>query len=140
MSSDARAEKPETEKYIHDHEGLFTKRLMGARTASNSAAFLLPHLRPGHKLLDIGSGMGTITVGLAEAVSPGEVFGLDMGESQVAAARDHAAEKGVSNVRFLVMDAYHLDFESNTFDAVFSNACARTRSDRRRRSTGSQRW
>src|SRR5580704_9535601 len=35
------------------------------RTAENSAGYLLPHLRPGLSLLDIGCGPGTITVDLA---------------------------------------------------------------------------
>ena len=105
MSSDASAEKPGEKSYIHDHNNPYTRQIMSARTAGNSAAFLLPHLHSGQKLLDIGSGRGTITVGLAKAVSPGEVIGVDMEESQIAAARDHAAEKGVSNVHFTAMDA-----------------------------------
>ncbi len=40
------------------------------RTAANSAAYLLPHLRPGTRLLDVGSGAGTITVELADRVAP----------------------------------------------------------------------
>jgi 2-polyprenyl-3-methyl-5-hydroxy-6-metoxy-1,4-benzoquinol methylase len=31
------------------------------RTAANSAAYLLPHLHDGQRLLDVGSGPGTIT-------------------------------------------------------------------------------
>ena len=42
------------------------------RTAQSQAAFLLPHLRPGMALLDLGCGPCTITVGLAEAVAPGQ--------------------------------------------------------------------
>ena len=41
------------------------------RTAENSAAYLLPVLRPGLDLLDVGCGPGTITVDLAARVAPG---------------------------------------------------------------------
>ena len=93
MSPDGGAEKPEAESYIHNHGGAFTKRVMGSRNVSNSAAFFLPHLRPGRRLLDIGCGLGTITVGLAQAVAPGELIGIDMDESQISAARDRALEQ-----------------------------------------------
>ncbi len=45
------------------------------RTAENSAGYLLPHLRPGLRLLDVGCGPGTITIDLARRVAPGQVIG-----------------------------------------------------------------
>ncbi len=121
-SPDDEKEQPQKENYIHDPNGIFTKRVMGARTVATCAAFLLPHLRPGQRLLDLGSGLGTITIGLAEAVSPGKVVGIDVEEGQVKEAREKATEQGVSNIRFEVGDAYQLDFESESFDVVYSNA------------------
>ena len=47
------------------------------RTAENSAAYLLPLLRPGLDLLDVGCGPGTLTADLATRVAPGRVLGLD---------------------------------------------------------------
>ena len=37
--------------------------------AEVNAAYLLPHIRPGHRILDFGCGPGTISVGLARAAS-----------------------------------------------------------------------
>jgi ubiquinone/menaquinone biosynthesis C-methylase UbiE len=47
------------------------------RTAENSAAYLLPHLHAGDRILDVGCGPGTITADLAARVSPGRVTALE---------------------------------------------------------------
>ena len=64
--------------YVHTTTSIDRGRLE-RRTAARSAAFLLPHLRPGMRLLDFGCGPGSITVGLAGVVAPGEVVGVDIG-------------------------------------------------------------
>jgi SAM-dependent methyltransferase len=96
--------------------------IMALRTAQSHAAFFLPHLKPGMTLLDCGCGPGTITLGLAEVVSPGQVVGTEIEESQVAVARQNAATHNISNARFEVADAYDLPFAENLFDAVFVSA------------------
>ena len=60
---------------------------LGLRTAAQEGAFFLPHLRPGMRVLDLGCGPGSITLGLAEAVAPGDVVGIDLQPSQVAQAQ-----------------------------------------------------
>jgi ubiquinone/menaquinone biosynthesis C-methylase UbiE len=47
------------------------------RTVENSAAYLVPFLRPGLDLLDVGCGPGSITQDFATRVAPGRVCGLD---------------------------------------------------------------
>ncbi|MBI4340440.1 MAG: methyltransferase domain-containing protein, partial [Chloroflexi bacterium] len=54
------------------------------RRASSRAAYLLPHLRAGFSLLDCGCGPGTVTIGLAEAVAPGQVVGIDLDARSLA--------------------------------------------------------
>ena len=95
---------------------------MAARSAEREAAFLLPHLRPGMRLLDAGCGPGTITLGLAAAVAPGEVVGLELSPAMVEQARALAAERGVANVRFEVGDVQALPFPDASFDAAFESA------------------
>jgi ubiquinone/menaquinone biosynthesis C-methylase UbiE len=92
-----------------------------ARTADRQAAFVLPYLRPGMNLLDIGCGPGTITLGLAQAVAPGHVTGIDHDSAHIEAARALAAERGVTNVTFQIGNALLLPFEDGTFDAAFEN-------------------
>ncbi len=65
-----------TPKYTHGHaESVLRSHRW--RTADNSAAYLLPQLRPGQSLLDIGAGPGTITADLADRVAPGRVTALE---------------------------------------------------------------
>lgn len=97
-------------------------RYMQRRHAARDAAFLLPHLAPGLRLLDCGCGPGTITAGLAEAVSPGQVVGVDLEPSQVALAEKRAAERGLRNARFEAASIYRLPFPDGSFDVVFSHA------------------
>src|SRR3712207_7201034 len=66
---------------------------LARRTAADAAAFLLPHLRPGMRLLDAGCGPGTITVGLAGAVQPGEVVGIDPDAGRLEQARDRKSTR-----------------------------------------------
>lgn len=91
------------------------------RTASVEAGFFLPHLKPGMSVLDCGCGSGSITLGLAEAVVPGELIGLDIGEAAIAHARNLVKERGISNVQFDVGNINEIPFEDASFDAVFSH-------------------
>ena len=90
------------------------------RTAENSAGYLLPHLRPGQSLLDVGCGPGTITADLALLVAPGEVVGLDAAPAVLDQARAHAAGlgSGAANLRFEVGDLFSLAYADASFDVV----------------------
>lgn len=97
-------------------------RYQQTHTAAKEAGFFLPYLRSGMSLLDCGCGPGTVTTGLAEAIAPGQVTGIDKEVSQIEIARSHAAEKGISNLRFEVGDIYAISFSDDSFDAVFATA------------------
>ena len=98
------------------------RQLLDRRSARTHAAYLLPRLRPGMKLLDFGCGPGNISVGLADAIAPGEFHGIDMEESQVELARAAAKAGGHDNMTFHVGNVYELPFEDNTFDAAHCHA------------------
>lgn len=106
--------------YTHGHHDSVL-RSHTWRTAENSAAYLLGSLAPGQRLLDIGCGPGTITLDLAERVSPGEVLGIDPSAEVVARARAEGEARGVANVTFSVGDAYALDHPDGSFDVVHAH-------------------
>ena len=87
-------------------------------TAEVHASYLLPYLRPGLRVLDFGCGLGAISSGLAKAVSPGEMHGVDMEESQIELARAVAAARGQKNARFHTGDVTELPFEDGFFDVA----------------------
>src|SRR5215831_17864683 len=93
----------------------------GARSSRRNAAFFLPHLRPGMSIVDVGCGPGAITIGLAEAVAPGAVIGVDLDQDQVSRAEALAAERGVANVQFQVGSVYELPFADSSLDAAFAH-------------------
>lgn len=106
--------------YTHGHQDAVL-RSHRWRTAQNSAAYLLPHLVHGQRLLDIGCGPGTLTADLARLVAPAEVIGVDIAQSVVEEAKAHAAESGVSNVRFVAGDFRASGLEPAGFDVVHAH-------------------
>ena len=97
-------------------------RYFQSRGIAREAAFFLPHVRSGMTLLDCGCGPGSITLGLAEAIAPGEVVGVDRDASRIEIAEQSASERGVANVRFQAADAHELPFPDASFDTVFAHA------------------
>ena len=89
------------------------------RTAENSAGYLLTHLRPGMRVLDVGCGPGTITRDFGSLVGPeGEVLGVDNAADVVAQAAEGC---GLPQVRFAVGDVMRLDLPDGAFDVVHAH-------------------
>lgn len=89
------------------------------RTAANSAAHLLPHLHDGQRLLDVGSGPGTITADLARLVR--EVVALEVTEEAAALTRAELDRRGIHNATVLVGDVHALDLADDAFDVVHAH-------------------
>ena len=109
------------QEYLYDDDSAMTVKYHASRTADKQAAWFLPYLEPGMTLLDCGCGSGSITEGLAKAVEPGQVTGLDMSETEIERARARAAKSKIRNIRFAVGNIYRLGFPDSSFDALFSH-------------------
>ncbi|GAA2745993.1 methyltransferase domain-containing protein [Terrabacter aerolatus] len=107
--------------YVHGHHASVLAS-HGARTAADSAAYLLPHLREGLRVLDVGCGPGTITLDLAEAVGPtGEVVGIENVAGPLEHARGHAAARGDTRTRFELADVMALPHADESFDVAHAH-------------------
>jgi ubiquinone/menaquinone biosynthesis C-methylase UbiE len=109
------------EHYAHGYDTAMTLKLHTSRTAASHAAFFLPYLQPGMRLLDCGCGSGSITLGLAQVVAPAWVTGIDISEVEIERAQGRAAEEGVTNIHFEVGNLYKLAFPAQSFEAVFAH-------------------
>jgi SAM-dependent methyltransferase len=94
---------------------------MSGRSAEREGQFFLRHLRPGLRVLDVGCGPGTITLGFARAVAPGEVVGIDRELTMVRQAQQLAADHSIANAYFELGHAEDLPFPDASFDATFAN-------------------
>jgi ubiquinone/menaquinone biosynthesis C-methylase UbiE len=91
------------------------------RTAETDAAFFLPYLKPGMRLLDAGCGPGSITVGLALRVEPAHAVGIDASESVIETARSLAKAQPARRLTFEVGNIYEPRFPAENFDAIFAH-------------------
>ena len=76
---------------------------------TQSRPVFLNLLEPGMRLLDIGCGPGTVTLGLAEAVYPGEVIGSDLELKQTESIAS-SVEPSKANLSFQIADVYQLPY------------------------------
>jgi ubiquinone/menaquinone biosynthesis C-methylase UbiE len=78
----------------------------------------LAQLKPGDRVLEIGSGTGTLTLAAKGRVgSAGEAVGIDIAPEMVAVASRKAIRKGV-DVSFKVGSIAGIPFPEDRFDAV----------------------
>lgn len=80
----------------------------------------LDSLKPA-KILDVGCGIGGTSRYLAKKFGTDtSVTGITLSQAQVDRATALAAERGITNAKFQVMDALDTKFEDNTFDVVWA--------------------
>jgi SAM-dependent methyltransferase len=95
---------PSASSYVLGHADVEVRRLLLQGRLYDSYtehALRLAGLRPGMRVLDVGSGPGDVSFVAARLVGPtGSVLGVDAAPAMVELARTRAAEKGLSTVRF----------------------------------------
>lgn len=94
-----------------------------SRTAENSAPHLLPYIKPGMRVLDIGCGPGTITNSFARLIGDdGQAVGVDPSESVVQQAKEIASSQNIKNVQYQVGNAMEkLPFPDSSFNIVHAH-------------------
>lgn len=77
------------------------------------------HLVPGMRVLDIATGKGAALIPAAHRVGPeGRVIGIDLSDAILQEAENAVRMEGLTNVELHKMDAEHLEFPDQSFDAV----------------------
>ncbi|MFF2373586.1 arsenite methyltransferase [Streptomyces xiamenensis] len=88
-------------------------------------------LRPGERVLDLGSGGGIDVLLSARRVGPdGRAYGLDMTEEMLALALANAREAGVANAEFLKGTIEAIPLPAGTIDVVISNCVINLSADK----------
>lgn len=81
-------------------------------------------VRPGLRVLDLGSGTGYPALLAGEVVgAEGTVVGIDLAESMLAVATRKAKTAGLQQVSFRTGDVTSLPFDGESIDAVISRFC-----------------
>lgn len=103
-----------------DRAGLPAEALAASLGCGNPLA--VAELRPGERVLDLGSGGGIDVLLSARRVGEaGFAYGVDMTEDMLALARANAAKAGVSNVEFLAGTIEEVPLPDGAVDVVISN-------------------
>jgi ubiquinone/menaquinone biosynthesis C-methylase UbiE len=104
-------------KLIH-RDGQTTSKIFDNRTLANDYRTLIPVLKEGMTVLDIGCGTGAITKDIAKIIGEnGKIIGIDNTENFILSGKE--TYKAVENMELLHIDLF--DYEPNIkFDLIIS--------------------
>ena len=79
-------------------------------------------LKPGHRVLDLGTGTGSVAIGAARLVGPsGRVTAVDISPDMLAMARRRVAESGYANIAVREARAEQLPADDGSFDVLLAS-------------------
>lgn len=80
------------------------------------------NIRPGERVLDVGSGLGIDSFIATHATGPeGEVIGIDISAKEVAHAQKRAQASGLTRTSFQVADMEKIPLPDESIDVIISN-------------------
>ncbi len=85
---------------------------------TNAIVYDVLDVKKGEKVLDLATGTGRVSVGLAEKGI--DILGVDLTWKMLEHAKRKASDKGLKNIHFNVANALHLPFKNDTFDKIVS--------------------
>lgn len=100
--------------YIHGTEPGEQERLAGLNRITNAAFIQFLNVRPGTRVLEVGSGLGILANEVAASAPGLDVVGIEVSLAQIAAARPAA------RVALRQGDAHSLEFPDGSFDLVYA--------------------
>jgi SAM-dependent methyltransferase len=100
--------------YIHGTEPSEQERLAGLNRMTNAAFIQFLNVRPGTRVLEVGSGLGILANDVAASAPAVDVVGIEVSAAQLATARPGP------RVTFAQGDAHLLEFPDGTFDLVYA--------------------
>ena len=84
----------------------------------------LAGIRPGHRVLDVASGIGDPALEIARRTgSKGSVLATDFSPEMLAVARERAQAEGLAHLETRTVDAENLDLPRASFDAATCRWC-----------------
>jgi len=99
-------------------DGEITTKIFDNRSLEADYATLIPILKPGMRVLDVGCGTGAISKGIAEKVGPeGHVTGIDNTEKFIASGKE--TYQHIENLDLIYADIFQFKPEEK-FDLIVS--------------------
>lgn len=96
-------------------------RSVGGEVMFRCGIVAAARVEPGHRVLDVACGTGTLAQLLAESAGPeGSVVGIDLSERMLKVARRKAAAAGLQPLRleYVEANAESLPFDDGSFDRI----------------------
>ncbi|HYN73260.1 MAG TPA: arsenite methyltransferase [Nakamurella sp.] len=110
-------------------DGLPEEAVLASLGCGNPLA--VADLRPGERVLDLGSGGGIDVLLSARRVGPsGFAYGLDMTDEMLQLARSNAAKAGAENVEFMKGQIEDVPLPDSSIDVVISNCVINLSTDK----------